>query len=215
MDLQTNSRWIGSHPPLDWPLQQYSLSPRDGDPSCGNYDTLGLDPPVFDAPVYFLNLSGRQLKFITAYGRPDAPSADDREFKGFLFTFTDGSTETVDQTPTDMKAGTVEMNQNETITDLRLHFGIMANMLRSPTKLCGVQVSSFDRSHLFESEADIYCCQFVTNLDRSLMIGRTENNIFKQRSSARDREDNEAVCGLQIGLTPSGVMCMGLVFWRS
>lgn len=149
MDLQTNTRWVGHHPPLDWPLERYSLSPRDGDPSCVDFDRLGLDPPVFDSPVYF-NLSGSHLNSIEAHGTPGAPSPNEREFKGFTFTFLDGSTETVGQTATNTKAGIVNMQQDETIIDLRLHFAIMANMTHSPTKLCGVQVSScIRRSCLF------------------------------------------------------------------
>lgn len=143
MDLHTNTRWIGRHPPLDWPLEQYSLSPRDGDPLCVEDYLLGLDPPVFDAPVYFLDLSRKRVKSIEAFGTPGAPDPNDRGFKGFTFTFTDGSTETVGQTPTGMKAGVIDMQEDEQITDLRLHFAVMANMLHRPTKLCGVQVSSF------------------------------------------------------------------------
>ncbi|KAJ5831955.1 hypothetical protein N7474_000266 [Penicillium riverlandense] len=143
MDLQTNTRWVGRHPPLDWPLEQYSLSARDGDPSCVDFDNLGLDPPVFDAPVYFLNLSERRVNSIEAFGTPDAPDPSGRGFKGFTFTFADGSTETVGQTPPDMKASVIKMQENEKITDLKLHFALLVDMLHSPTKLCGVQVSSF------------------------------------------------------------------------
>lgn len=181
-----------------------------------DFDGLRLDPPVFDAPVYFVNLTGRRVASIEVFGTPGVPNehSPDQKLKGFIFTFADGSTEIIGQTPIDKKAGVITFREGEEITDLRLHFAVMTDMMHSPTKLCGVQVSSGSSPLWFDT--DMCCCQFITNKSRELSRGHLEKNFFKQRMSSRDREDNETkVVGLQIGLTPVGIMSMGLVYWRS
>lgn len=124
LDLQTNTRWVGRHPPVDWPLEKYSISYREGDPSSTKLSTVGLDPPILATPVYFVNLKERQLTSIQAYGSAAAQDPSERELTGFDLTFTDGSTETVGHKPHQaLSTGLnmlVEMEEGENVTDLTL-----------------------------------------------------------------------------------------------
>lgn len=54
----------------------------------------------------------------------------------------DGSVETVGETPANEENGVIEMQENEVITDLTLHFAHATDAIGSPTRLNGIQVSS-------------------------------------------------------------------------
>lgn len=200
VDLQTNTRWFGRLPPVDWPLEKYSISYREGDPSATELSIVGLDPPIFATPVYFVDLKDRHFTSIQAYGNVAAEEPCEREFSGFDFTFTDGSTETVDhishQAPSTGISIRVEMEEDDNITDMILHFALMTNDSDCPSGLCGIQ--------------------FTTNSNRVFELGHMEDHPCRQRSLAQDhQEENETICGLQIGLKPFGIASMWLVFWRS
>lgn len=123
-DLYTQTRWISQYFPLDWSAERYFLGPRYGDPSV-DPDSFGVDPPIFNAPVYFLNFAGRQLISIHAHYPRDAPEADCREFCGFTLMFADGTKETIgretSEEATDMSVHMLA-EQKESITGINLFF---------------------------------------------------------------------------------------------
>jgi hypothetical protein len=95
IDFTQHTQWIGHHPPLNWPREKYYLEHRRN----GAHNRFPLldnpFPRVLEPPAYFVDLSGRQLSQIQAYGDFANIEAYKRTIKRLVFNFADGSTERV------------------------------------------------------------------------------------------------------------------------
>lgn len=142
LDLQTNTRWIGQYPPANWPLDKFSLTQRLGDSSASILTSMTApDPPIFNAPVYFVNLKQRPLVSIKAYG--DAiESSGEEKLCGFDFMFADGSTEPVgaqkENSVFSNKDMRISFQENEVITDVVLCFRDSSLQTWCGLKVCPV-----------------------------------------------------------------------------
>jgi hypothetical protein len=91
-------------------------------------------------------LKEKHLSVIQAYGDATAKDPDRKGLSGLEFTFTDGSIETVgtkgDHVPSSTVNMLVEIKEEEAITDIMLHFAPSIQGVKTPMRLCGVQVSS-------------------------------------------------------------------------
>ncbi|OKP05953.1 hypothetical protein PENSUB_6673 [Penicillium subrubescens] len=204
IDFTQHTQWIGRHPPLDWPREKYYLENRRN----GAHNRFPLldnpFPRVLEPPAYFVNLSGRQLSQIQAYGDSANIEAYKRTMKGLVFNFADDSTERVCENSNFQEIAMAsthtiqfEVRQHEEIVDMVLFAAYKAPLDGYQTKLCGIE--------------------FITSLGRVLPLGCVETSEHVRREmlppTYSDFPEFGGVCGIQIALGSGAVETVALALF--